>query len=181
MNARTTWLCALSAWGLGAAAMALQSAEVPPTRTGTQDDVFVQAVAADVLAEIELARLAAQRAARPEVREFAQTLAAEQSRAYDDLKALAAQKKITLPSEPRPEQKAQVAQLEGLESAAFDEAYLTAVAASRTRALALFDKAAGAWGDPDVKAWVGKALPTAKQRLARARELAAPATLVLER
>jgi len=181
MNARTTWLCALSAWSLSAAAVALQSTEVPPTRTGTQDDVFVQAVAADVLAEIELARLAAQRAARPEVREFAQTLAAEQSRAYEDLKALAAQKKFTLPSEPRPEQKAQVAQLESLAGAALDDAYLTAVAASRTRSLALFDKAAGAWGDPDVKTWAARLLPTLKQRLARARELSAPAALVLER
>ena len=85
------------------------------------------------------------------MKEFARTLADEQSRAYEDLKALAAQKKFTLPSEPRPEQKAQIGQLEALTGAAFDEAYLAATTASRAGALALFDEAAGAWGDPDVK------------------------------
>lgn len=180
MKTRTTWLGALSAWSLAAAALSLQSSEAPP-RVATRDDKFVQRVAADVLAEVALGRLAAQRATRPEVKEFARTLADEQSRAYEDLKALAIQKKFTLPSEPRPEQKAQIGQLEATTGAAFDEAYLAATAASRAGALALFDEAAGAWGDPDVKAWAARLLPTLKQRLARARELAAPATLVLER
>ena len=180
MKTRTTWLGALSAWSLAAAAVSLQSSEAPP-RVATRDDAFVQRVAADVLADVALGRLAAQRATRPEVKEFARTLADEQSRAYEDLKALAAQKKFALPSEPRPEQKAQIGQLEATTGAAFDEAYLAATAASRAGALALFDEAAGAWGDPDVKTWAARLLPTLKQRLARARELAKPATLVLER
>jgi putative membrane protein len=180
MKTRTTWLGGLSAWSLAAAALSLQSNEAPP-RVATRDDGFVKRVAADVLAEVALGRLAAQRATRPEVKEFARTLADEQSRAYEDLKALAAQKKFTLPSEPRPEQKAQIVQLEALTGAAFDEAYLAATAASRAGALALYDEAAGAWGDPDVKTWAARLLPTLKQRLARARELLAPATLVLER
>jgi len=125
MKTRTTWLAALSAWSLAAAAVSMQSSEAPP-RVATRDDAFVQRVAADVLADVALGRLAAQRATRPEVKEFARTLADEQSRAYEDLKALA-------------------------------------------------------WGDPDVKTWAARLLPTLKQRLARARELAAPATLVLER
>jgi putative membrane protein len=180
MGTRTTWLVAVSAWGLAAAAWSLQS-NPPPPRVATRDDEFVQRVAADVLAEVQLARLAAQRATRPEVRELARTLADEQSRAYEDLKAIAAQKKFTLPSEPRPEQKAQVAQLEALSGAAIDEAYLTATTQSWTRALALFDEAAGAWGDPDVKTWAARLVPTLKQRLARARELLASPALVLER
>jgi putative membrane protein len=180
MKTRRTWLGALSAWSLAAAALSLQSSEAPP-RVATRDDGFVKRVAADVLAEVALSRLAAQRATRPEVKEFAQTLADEQSRAYEDLKVLAAQKKFTLPSEPRPEQKAQIGQLEATTGAAFDEAYLAATAASRAGALALYDEAAGAWGDPDVKTWAARLLPTLKQRLARARELLAPATLVLER
>ena len=111
MKTRTTWLGALSAWSLAAAALSLQSNEAPP-RVATRDDEFVQRVAADVLADVALGRLAAQRATRPEVKEFARTLADEQSRAYEELKALAIQKKFTLPSEPRPEQKAQIGQLE---------------------------------------------------------------------
>jgi putative membrane protein len=180
VNMRTTWLGALSAWSLAAAVWSLQATEAPP-RVATRDDAFVQRIAADVLAEVQLGRLAAQQATRAEVKEFARTLADEQSRAYEDLKALAAQKKFSLPSEPRSEQKAQIAELEALKGAAFDEAYLAAAAASRAQALALFDEAADAWGDPDVKTWAAQLLPTLKQRLARARELAAPAALVLQR
>src|SRR5262245_44790200 len=180
MRTPTTWLVAVSAWSLAAGAWSLQSSAAPP-RVATRDDEFVQRIAADVLAEVQLGRLAAQRATRPEVRELAKTLADEQSKAYDDLKAIAAQKKFTLPSEPRSEQKAQIAQLEALSGAAIDEAYLTATTESRTRAVALFDDAADAWGDPDVKTWAARLLPTLKQRLARARELQAPPVLVLER
>jgi putative membrane protein len=180
MRTRTTWLVAVSTLGLVAAAWPLQSSIAPP-RVATRDDEFVQRIAADVLAEVQLARLAAQRATRPEVRELAKTLADEQSRAYEDLKVIAAQKKFTLPSEPRAEQKAQIAQLEELSGTAIDEAYLTATTESRTRALALFDDAAGAWGDPDVKTWAARLVPTLKQRLARARALLAPPVLVLER
>jgi putative membrane protein len=115
------------------------------------------------------------------VRELGRTLADEQSRAYEDLKAIAAQKGFALPSEPRSEQKDQIAQLAGLQGAAIDEAYLTATAASRTQAIALFDQTAGAWGDPDVKKWAARLLPTFKQRLARARELLEPPSLVLQR
>jgi putative membrane protein len=113
------------------------------------------------------------------VKEFARTLV-DSSPGPTRTRGARRQKRFTLPSEPRPEQKAQIGQL-GLTGAAFDEAYLTAATASRAGALALFDEAAGAWGDPDVKTWAARLLPTLKQRLARARELAKPATLVLER
>jgi hypothetical protein len=117
------------------------------------------------------------------VKEFARTLADEQSRAYEDLKALAAQKKFTLPSEPRPEQKAPDRAARGPPPRRVrrglpggDQRPL------RAGALALFDEACGAPGaTPDVKTWAARLLPTLKQRLAAARELAKPATLVLER
>jgi putative membrane protein len=181
MSTRTVCLAALLASSLAVAAWSLPVQSSDPGRRTTTDDEFVQRVAADVLAEVQLARLAAERATRPEVRDLARSLAEEQSRAYEDLKAIAAQKKFVLPSEPRSEQKDQIAQLEGLRGAAVDEAYLTTTTASRAQAVALFDQTAGAWGDPDVKRWADRLLPTLKLRLARARALLAPPSLVLQR
>src|SRR5262249_61678635 len=100
----------------------------------------------------ELARLAATRATRPDLREYARAAANDQARVYEQMKALAEQKKFTLPTELTPEQKGQVAAIARLSGAAFDEAYAAAATRARDRALAAFDKVAGDWGDPDVKA-----------------------------
>jgi putative membrane protein len=171
MRSRATWICALSAWSLAAAAVSAQSPDQPPPRVPTPDEEFVAGAAADALVEMELARVVAERATRPELREYARLAASEQARVYEELKALAAQKKYALPSELTPEQKGQLAAVSRLQGAAFDDAYAAAAAGSRDRALAAFDKVAGAWGDPDVKAWATRALPTIRQRLARARQL----------
>ena len=171
MPSRATWICALSAWSLAAAAVGVQSPDQPPPRVTTSDEEFVAGAAADALLEIELGRLALARATRPELREYGRLAADEQARAYEELKALAAQKKYVLPTELSPEQKGQVALVARLSGTAFDDAYAAAASSSRSKALAAFDKVAGAWGDPDVKAWAARALPTLKQRLAAARQL----------
>jgi putative membrane protein len=168
-------MCALSAWSLTAAAVALQSPDQGPPRVPTPDEEFVAGTASSALVEIELARVAAARATRAELREWARAAATEQARVYEELKALAAQKKYALPSELTPEQKGQLAALGRLTGAALDDAYAAAAAGSRAEALAAFDKVAGAWGDPDVKAWATRALPTLRQRLAAARRLSGTA------
>jgi putative membrane protein len=175
MSSRATWVCALSAWSLAAAAVSVQSPDQGPPRVPTPDEDFVSGTAAEALAEIALGRIAATRATRPELREYARVTADEQARAIEELKALAAQKKYLLPAELSPEQKAEFAVIARLSGAVFDDAYAAATASSRARALAAFDKVAGDWGDPDVKAWAARALPTLKQRLAAARQLAGTA------
>jgi putative membrane protein len=171
MRRSATWILAVAS-SLTAAVLLAQSPDAPPPRVTTPDEEFVLSAAADALVDIELGRLAMARARRPELREYGRLAAEDQARAYEQMKALAAQKRYVLPTEPSPEQRAQIAAAARLSGAAFDDAYAAASAGSRAQALAAFDKVAAAWGDPDVKAWAAQALPTLKQRLASARQLA---------
>src|SRR5215471_9255200 len=71
MRSRATWICALSAWSLAAAAVSAQSPDQGPPRVPTPDEDFVASAAANALVEIELARMAATRATRRELQEYA--------------------------------------------------------------------------------------------------------------
>ena len=72
---------------------------------------------------------------------------------------------------PDPEMAARVAAFDGLSGTDFDDAYLNATSTSRERAVALFTSQAESWGDPDLKAWAERWLPSLKQQLARTQEL----------
>jgi putative membrane protein len=168
------WLGAAAAWCLAAAAASAQSPAAGPARVRTEDAEFVEAVAADLRTEVALGRLAAQKATRADLRKLAQAIAEGSSRSHSELETIAAQKKLELPVEPRPEHRAALAALDALSGKAFDDAFLLAVSNARTRALDLYTQEASSWGDPDVKAWAEKALPEVKEHLALVKQLSEP-------
>jgi putative membrane protein len=162
---------AISVWLLVATAASGQSPDAPASRVKTADVEFIEGVAADLLTEVELGRLATHKATRPEVREFGEVMIADSGRAFAELEALAAQKQVTLPTLPRPDQEFGILELGALSGVAFDDRYLQAMSSSRSKALRLFEKEASSWGDPDVKAFAGRLLPGLKEHLAKARRL----------
>jgi hypothetical protein len=60
--------------------------------------MFIRTAAMDGMAEVEHGRLAAQNAAHDEVKQFAQRMVDDHSKAGDELKGLASQKNVTLPT-----------------------------------------------------------------------------------
>jgi putative membrane protein len=152
-----------------------QSPDPPPSRARTDDAEFVVGVAADLLMEVQLGRLAVLKATRADVRGLGQTIVETSGRSRAGLEAIAVQKKIELPVELRPEQKAKVAEIGALSGKAFDDAFLLSMEGERTRALDVYAREATSWGDPDVKAWAESALPALKRHLARVKELSQPA------
>src|SRR5262245_36588594 len=62
------------------------------------DTHFVTDVAKDGMAEVELGQLAEQKASSDQVKQFAQRMVADHSKANDELKTLAQNKNITLPT-----------------------------------------------------------------------------------
>jgi putative membrane protein len=63
------------------------------------------------MAEVELGRLATQRAGDASVREFGARMVADHSRANSELKSIAGQKGIQLPTELSSEQKSEMGQV----------------------------------------------------------------------
>ena len=72
------------------------------SRAASGDTAFATKAAQANLAEIELGKLAQQKAMRDEVKQFAQRMVADHGKKLDELKGLAASKNITLPSANTP-------------------------------------------------------------------------------
>jgi putative membrane protein len=134
------------------------------------DEAFVMKAAKGGMAEVELGKLASQKASADNVKQFGQRMVDDHSKANDELKSLAASKKITLPAEMGAEEKALHDRLSKLSGAAFDRAYMKAMVADHVKDVNEFKMESKSGKDPDVKAWAGKTLPTLEDHLKMARE-----------
>jgi putative membrane protein len=181
---RVGWLCCGLALALGAN-QALAQADPPkaqadapkakahaPAKAAGGDASFVREAATAGMAEVELGRLGVEKATRPEVKSFAQMMVEDHGKANDELKSIASGKQLSLPSEPAPNQKAEKARLEKLSGAAFDDAFMKTMAKDHQKAVGLFSKQASAGSDAELKSVAQKTLPTIKEHLAKAQDLA---------
>jgi putative membrane protein len=134
------------------------------------DEAWVMKVAQGGMAEVELGKLAAEKGSTDAVKKFGQRMADDHSKANDELKALASQKKIALPSELGADDKALRDRLVKLSGPAFDRAYMTAMVSDHVKDVNEFKLEAHRGTDPDVKAWAAKTLPTLEDHLRMARE-----------
>lgn len=85
---------------------------------------FLTVVYQDGLAEIQLSQLALQKTTDDDVRNFAQRMINEHTRANDSIAALAQQKGVALPGAPTPDQQDTAAELAKFSGADFDKRYM---------------------------------------------------------
>src|SRR5881275_924008 len=79
------------------------------------------------MAEVEFGRLATQRAGDASVREFGARMVADHSRANSELKSIAAQKGIHLPTDMNSEQRSEMDKLSKMSGPEFDKEYMSAM------------------------------------------------------
>ncbi len=169
---------ALSLSALAAAALAVASPQAPTTKhhhaagKAVTTESFVRQAAEAGMAEVELGQLASSKATRQDVKDFAQMMVTDHGKANEQLKDLASKKNLTLPTEPTAAQRAEKARLEKLSGAAFDSAFTKAMERDHRKAVSLFSKEASSGSDSDLKQWAGQTLPTLKEHLAKAEQLA---------
>lgn len=135
------------------------------------DREFVSKAATGGTAEVELGRVATQRAVRPSVRSFAERMVADHGRANAELAALARRKGLDVPTALEPSQQAMRDRLSGLSGPDFDRAYMSEIVRDHTEDIALFERAAETSTDPDLKAWATRSLPMLREHLALARQV----------
>lgn len=129
------------------------------------DLAFMSDAAPGAMAEVELGKMAATQAQNAEVKAFAEKMVDDHSKAGDELKELAAQKKVTLPTEVMPTHKEVMAKLSKLSGADFDKEYVTAMVGAHQKDVAAFENVSKTAADADVKAFATKTLPTLKMHL----------------
>jgi len=132
---------------------------------GASDTLFVKNAAKGGLAEVELGQLAAGHGASDQVKKFGQRMVTDHGKANDELKSLAQQKNIKLPTEIDATNKALHDRLSKLSGAAFDRAYMQHMLTDHRKDVNEFKRESTAGKDPDVKTWASKTLPTLEDHL----------------
>lgn len=134
------------------------------SNTAVVQDNFWTNAAQGGMAEVELGRLAAQKATNPEVKKFAQMMVTDHTKANAELKTLAAKKNITLPTDMGSSMKSSMDDLSKLSGADFDKKYVDMMVDDHETDVDLFEDNTDN-SDADIKAFTTKTLPTLKAHL----------------
>jgi putative membrane protein len=134
------------------------------------DENFVMKAAMGGMAEVDLGKLAVEKASSDEVKKFGQRMVDDHGKANEELKTLAQNKHMTLPAGPDPHAKALHDRLAKLSSPAFDRAYMQEMLVDHKKDVNEFRMEAKSGKDPDVKGWAAKTLPMLEEHLRLAQD-----------
>jgi putative membrane protein len=150
--------------------LANSNANMAGLSAGDRD--FMTKAAIGGMEEVELGRMAAQKGASNDVKQFGQRMVDDHSRANTELMSLASQKNVTLPTTLDQQHQDDVDRLTKLSGAAFDREYMTMMVKDHVEDVSEFERESASGSDTDVKAWAGRTVPTLRQHLQMAQETA---------
>ena len=133
---------------------------------------FMTNAARGGMLEVQLGNLASQKASSNDVKQFGEHMATDHSQLGQKLQQLASNLGVTLPQDLKPEQQNLVSRLEKLSGKAFDREYIKEMVNDHVKDISEYERAAGQATNPDIKQFVSEALPTLRDHLKMARELA---------
>jgi putative membrane protein len=132
------------------------------------DRKFVTEALQGGMAEVELGKLASERASNDAVKQFGQRMADDHGKAGDELMKIAQDKGMSPPMEMDAKHKKLHDRLAKLSGAAFDRAYMDEMVKDHRTDVKNFQREASGAKDPDVKAFAAKTLPTLQEHLKQA-------------
>jgi putative membrane protein len=135
------------------------------TPVAAADQDFLLAAAQGGLTEVKLGELAAKKGTRDDVKAFGQMMVKDHSAINDDLKTLAAQKGVTLPTGLDVKHQAMLDKMTALPDADFDDAYISAMIKGHKKDAKAFKAEASDTKDPDIKSFLDKSTPIVQEHL----------------
>ncbi len=138
------------------------------SQLNAQDQQFAIKAAQAGLAEVELGALAGQKSNSSAVKNFGQQMVQEHTQVNNQLKQLAAQKGMTLPTDIGEQNRATKARLTKLSGAQFDREYMNQMVTDHQNTVTLFQQQAKTGQDPELKAWATQTLPSLQEHLRQA-------------
>ncbi len=116
-----------------------------------RDKMFLRKAAAGGLAEVQLGKLAAQKASSDDVKKFGQRMADDHSRMNNAIQTIAENMGVMLPAKMGKGDQAEYEKLSGLSGAEFDKEYLTYMTEDHRKDLKEFHDEATSGGDQNLK------------------------------
>jgi putative membrane protein len=135
------------------------------------DRKFIEEAAKGGLAEVELGKLAQQKATHDQVRQFGARMVEDHGGSHNELKQLAQIKGMSVPAAPDRSHAREIDRLDKLSGAEFDRQYMAHMLSDHRKDVSQFKKASEAAKDSDVKAFADKTLLTLQEHLKLARSI----------
>ena len=154
-------------------AIVLLCAPIVRAELSEKDQQFVKNAAVGGMMEVDLGKLAAEKASMDDVKKFGQQMVDDHSKANGELKQLAQSKGVDLKeSEEKATREGQEksAKLSKFTGPAFDKAYMDDMVEDHEKDVKEFEDASNNAQDKDLKEWVKKTLPTLKHHLKMAKD-----------
>lgn len=150
------------------------SSTAPSTTNVVTDEKsadFLKKVTNLGMAEVQLAKLAQQKATIDAVKNFAAMLERDHTAVNDQVKNLAGQRNVTLPASPSDDKQKMYTDMEKMTGKAFDKEYISMMVKSHNDGISLFEDTKSNASDVDVKNFADKTLPALKMHLDSAKAI----------
>jgi putative membrane protein len=141
------------------------------TSRKVDDKKFVQNAALGGMAEVELGKLATQKATSAAVKQFGQKMVDDHSKANDQLKQVASKENITIPDSLDSKHQSRIEKLSKLSGPEFDKAYIKDQVKDHKQDVSEFKSEANNGSDPNIKQFASDTLPILEQHLTMAKDL----------
>ena len=138
------------------------------------DSTFMKHAAADGMAEVAMGRMALDKSSDSQVKQLAQRIVDDHTKANDQLKTIAQDKNVKLPEGPTPDARKSADAMRKMDGAAFDKAWARHMVTDHKKAIAMFTNASKG-GDADVSGFATQTLPALRTHLKMAEDLAGSA------
>jgi putative membrane protein len=135
------------------------------------DTAFAMQAAQGGVAEVQMGKLAAEKANRADVKAFGRRMVADHTKANEDLKSVAEKKRMTLPTDMNAHQHATYRKLEKLSGSAFDRAYAKDMVKDHQEDVKEFQKEVKTGKDGDIKGFASRTLTVVREHLEKIRSI----------
>ncbi len=139
--------------------------------TKVDDKKFAKNAALGGMAEIELGKLAVQKASNDAVKQFGQKMVDDHTKADDQLKQIASKENISIPDSLDSKHQSRIDKLSKLSGPAFDKAYVKDQVKDHEQDVNEFKSEAQGGSDPNIKQFASSTLPTLEEHLSMAKDL----------
>jgi putative membrane protein len=140
-------------------------------RNAEKNAAFAVSATESSIMEVETGRIALQKTANPDIKEFAQRMIDEHTKTTDELKKMAATKKIELPVYINQDNQDKIKDLSNKSEVDFDNSYIDLMVNNHQNDLELFQKASDDLEDPELKTFAKNQTQTLASHLDMARRI----------
>ncbi len=123
------------------------------------------------MAEVDLGRLAGEKARNQKVKDFGAMMVSDHTNANNEVKSLASQRNVSLPDSVSDEKRKDKEDLAKKSGADFDRAFMEAMVDDHNETINLFEKASNNVKDNAVKTFVDNTLPKLRNHLDSAKAI----------